>query len=95
MAVQGFKSRALEQFYKDGNARKLPKQQLAKIEDILMQLADDEPIETLRAKPGYRLHRLKGGERGVWAVRVTGNWRITFRIDRDGNVYGIDLIDYH
>lgn len=95
MAIEGFRNKALERLYAAGDSRKLQKQQLAKIEDILIRLNDDEPLESLRAKPGYRLHQLKGGGRGVWSVRVTGNWRITFRVDQDGSVYDIDLIDYH
>jgi plasmid maintenance system killer protein len=27
-------------------------------------------------------------------VTVSGNWRITFRIE-DGNVFDVDLTDYH
>ena len=44
--------------------------------------------------PGYRLHRLKGELRGLWSVTVSGNWRVTFRIEK-GNVFDVDLTDYH
>ena len=44
--------------------------------------------------PGYRLHRLKGELRGLWSVTVSGNWRVTFRIEA-GNVFDVDLTDYH
>lgn len=44
--------------------------------------------------PGYRLHRLKGQMRGLWSISVSGNWRITFRFE-DGDVYDVDLVDYH
>jgi proteic killer suppression protein len=44
--------------------------------------------------PGYRLHALKGGLKGLWSVTVSGNWRITFRVE-DGNVFDVDLTDYH
>jgi proteic killer suppression protein len=43
---------------------------------------------------GYRLHRLKGDLKGFWAIDVTGNWRVVFRLDA-GDVYDVDLIDYH
>ena len=46
-------------------------------------------------KPGYALHRLKGSRRGHWAVRVTGNWRIVFRMDVPGEVTVVNLEDYH
>ena len=44
--------------------------------------------------PSYRLHRLKGDRRGLWSVRVSGNWRIVFRFV-DGEAVDVDLIDYH
>ena len=45
-------------------------------------------------RPGYRLHALKGNQRGLWSVRVSGNWRIVFRF-LDGEAVDVNLIDYH
>jgi proteic killer suppression protein len=37
--------------------------------------------------PGLRLHPLKGTRKGTGAVRVSGNWRITFKfVDADAEV---------
>ena len=44
--------------------------------------------------PGLRLHPLKGDRAGQWSVFVLGNWRIVFRF-ADGEVVGVDLVDYH
>ena len=44
--------------------------------------------------PGYRLHPLKGDLKTFWSIAISGNWRIIFRFD-DGDVYDVDLIDYH
>ncbi len=44
--------------------------------------------------PGYVLHPLTGNLRGFWSVRVSGNWRVVFRIE-GGHACGVDLIDYH
>jgi len=44
--------------------------------------------------PGYRLHALKGDRKGFWSVTISGNWRIIFRIV-EGDVYDVDLVDYH
>jgi plasmid maintenance system killer protein len=50
------------------------------------------------AKPGtctaFRLHPLKGSRKGVWAVTVRANWRVTFRFE-GGDAYDVDLEDYH
>jgi toxin HigB-1 len=43
--------------------------------------------------PGLFLHELAGQRQGIWAVRVSGNWRITF--DFDGvDACDVDLEDY-
>ena len=44
--------------------------------------------------PGLDLHELKGRRRGTWAVRVSGNWRITFRFEGEDAV-DVDYEDYH
>jgi proteic killer suppression protein len=32
--------------------------------------------------------------KGLWSVTVSGNWRVTFRIE-NGDVFDVDLADYH
>ena len=44
--------------------------------------------------PGFRLHRLKGKDKGRWSIWVNGSWRVTFEYD-DGNVYIVNYEDYH
>jgi Plasmid maintenance system killer protein len=44
--------------------------------------------------PGLDLHSLKGDRAGTWAVKVSGNWRVTFTfIGQDAN--DVDYEDYH
>jgi len=61
-----------------------------------MQLAaldTAQATEDMRV-PGFRLHSLKGQERGRWSIWVNANWRLTFEF-RDGNAYVVDYEDYH
>jgi proteic killer suppression protein len=44
--------------------------------------------------PGLGLHELKGDREGTWAVKVSGNWRVTFRfMSRDAET--VNYEDYH
>ncbi|MGD0370045.1 MAG: type II toxin-antitoxin system RelE/ParE family toxin [Acidobacteriaceae bacterium] len=44
--------------------------------------------------PGLDLHELRGARRGTWAVKVSGNWRVTFTcVGQD--VDRVDCEDYH
>lgn len=76
------------------DARGVSPEHAARIEEILLLLDGAGPLAAL-TPPTYGLHRLKGGPlKGAWAVKVSGNWRITFRVIGD-TVYDVDLIDYH
>jgi len=46
------------------------------------------------ALPGLELHPLKGDRKNSWAVRVSGNWRITFKFS-GSDVKDVDYEDYH
>ena len=45
------------------------------------------------ALPGLDLHPLRGELDGYWAVKVSANWRVIFRIE-DGDAVDVDLVDY-
>lgn len=44
--------------------------------------------------PESNLFKLKGKMKGLWSVKVSGNWRIAFSF-KEGNAYNVDYIDYH
>lgn len=64
-----------------------------RVSEILSVLDAAKTIEEADI-PGYRLHPLMGNRQGYWSVKVTGNWRITFRF-QDGYAEDVDLEDYH
>jgi toxin HigB-1 len=64
-----------------------------RIRRILTVLDAAETIDGI-ALPGFRLHPLKGDRKGLWSVTVSGNWRIVFRFE-GGDVFDVDLVDYH
>lgn len=93
-AVRGFKHKGLARFYEKEAAGGIPHQHRKRILGILRALDGNTPLKALEMLPGFRPHPLKGNRKGQWAVRLTGNRRIVFRIE-DNEVYDIDLIDYH
>ena len=50
--------------------------------------------ESILGPPGWRIHQLTGDRAGTWSVSVSGNWRITFRIE-DGEIEDLNLENYH
>lgn len=51
--------------------------------------------DELRAPPNYGAHQLTGDRKGEWALTVTKNWRMTFRVNIAGAIEDMDLEDYH
>jgi proteic killer suppression protein len=90
--VRRIKSKALKLFAK-GDASKISAAWRSRIRQILsaLNVAAHPPDLNL---PGLDFHELKGHRKGTFAVRVTGNWRVTFQWDDDGP-FAVDLEDYH
>lgn len=93
--IDGFSHKGLEKsFEKDDNSG-LPAQQVAKIRSILAQLDAASSPEEMNF-PGSDYHQLKGNRKGVYAVKVTGNYRITFRFNKkEGYAFDVNYEDYH
>ena len=91
--IESFRHKGLKRLYERGDRSKVAADYADKIERILARLDQATKPEDMDI-PGYRLHPLKGDLKGVWAVSVTGNWRIVFRLE-NGNAHDVDLIDYH
>lgn len=91
--IKTFKHKGLKLYYETGSTRGIQADHAGRVR---MQLAAlDSAIEVLDLDiPGYKLHPLKGNRKGVWAISVSGNWRLTFEF-RDGHVYLLDYEDYH
>ena len=97
IAIEKFKSRPLQRFAETGEeryARKLgvPKQYHERLLKILHRLASAHPLDGFSGSS--RLHPLQGNLKGLWAVTLFGSRRIVFRFE-NGDVYDVDLVDYH
>ena len=94
MRIVGFRHKALERFWLDSDARGLPAKHVEKIRAMLTALGEAANLTEIERYSGWRLHPLKGDRRGAWAMIVTRNHRLTFKLSgRD--VTEIDLEDYH
>ena len=91
--IKSFRHRGLKRFYGRGDRSLIHPDLRERVEVILALLDVASSPESMRF-PDYRLHPLKGKLRGYWSVTVKTNWRIIFRFE-GGNVYDVELIDYH
>lgn len=91
--IRTFRSKPLETFFATGKAAGLPVPNTMRIARILRALDVAEEATDMNI-PGYGFHALKGSRNGQFAVTVSGNWRITFRI-RNGEAVDVNIEDYH
>jgi len=91
--IKSFAHKGLEAFFKKGTVKGIQPKHAARLGRILDRLDAAAEVRDMDA-PGYALHPLKGDLSGHWSVKVSGNWRLTFRFEQ-GNAYVVDYQDYH
>lgn len=91
--IQSFRHKGLRRFCESGSLAGIQPQHAARLRLQLAALDTAVAIEDMDI-PGFRLHPLRGRERGRWSIWVSGNWRLTFEFV-DGNAYVLDYEDYH
>ncbi len=91
--IVSFRHKGLKQLFERGNRRGVNPQHVEKIENILGVLDIAQKIEDVDVH-SFRLHPLTGELKGFWSVTVRANWRVVFRFE-NGNVFEVDLLDYH
>lgn len=89
-----FRHKGLKALYDKDSVKGVPAQAAEKIKRILAALEFADDLAQVVTMPGWKLHPLKGDRKGEFSITVTGNWRITFRLE--GNtVIDVNLKDYH
>lgn len=91
--IKSFKHKGLEKFYLLGNKSGIQEKHAQRLRLILNRLNLITEINDIDI-PGLNLHKLKGELKEYWSLKVSGNWRITFKFENE-NVYIVDYQDYH
>ena len=91
--IRSFDHKGLELFYRKGSSKGIQAIHAKRLRLILGLLDSVTVVEGMSA-PGLDLHRLKGAKKGLWAVTVQANWRLTFRFV-DGDAEVVNYVDYH
>ncbi len=91
--IQKIRQTGLKKLYEDDIVAKVNPDHADKLRRILARLdaaSDPQDMDL----PGYRRHELKGQRKGTWSVKVSGNWRVTFRFE-GSCATDVDFEDYH
>ncbi|MEQ1645310.1 MAG: type II toxin-antitoxin system RelE/ParE family toxin [Pyrinomonadaceae bacterium] len=91
--IKSFRHKGLEKFFETGSRAGIQPHHSKRLRMQLAALDTSQSIEDMDI-PGFRLHPLKGNDKGRWSIWVNGNWRLTFEFI-DGHAYVLDYEDYH
>lgn len=91
--IKGFKHKGLEKFFLRGTKAGIQVKHASRLRIILGRLHASTTPQDMDL-PGLQLHGLTGNRKGIWSVKVNGNWRITFEF-RGEDAYIVDYEDYH
>jgi proteic killer suppression protein len=81
------------QLFESGIPAGVNPQHAPRLRKILALLETAETLNDMDL-PGLHLHELKGERKGTWSLKVSGNWRVTFKL-KQGDVIDVNYEDYH
>jgi proteic killer suppression protein len=93
VAIVGFRHKGLERFFAIGVKAGIQAKHAEKLRLILGRLNVATSVKDMDL-PGLDLHELRGSRKGAWAVKVSGNWRLTFTC-AGKDIDSVDYEDYH
>jgi proteic killer suppression protein len=91
--IKSFTHKGLFKFFETGSTSGIQAKHAARLSCILGVLDAAQSLQDI-ALPSYDLHPLKGDKKGLWSIKVSGNWRIVFCFE-EGDVYVVNYLDYH
>ena len=91
--IRSFAYKGLERFFLKGSKSGIQARQASRLRLILGRLSTAVAPADMNL-PGLALHRLAGDRLGIWSVKVSGNWRITFRFVGQ-HAEAVNYEDYH
>lgn len=94
MQIESITHKGLKRFFETGNAKGLVGD-VSRLRKMLAYINAAGSMDELAIPPNYGLHALSGDRAGTWAMTVTRNWRLTFRLNDAGAIEDMNLEDYH
>jgi len=91
--IKSFRHKGIEKFFTTGSKAGIQAQHERRLTMMLTKLDEaTEPEDMNLDRWGF--HPLRGNLNGHWAVRVNGNWRLTFAFEGEDAIL-VDYQDYH
>ena len=94
--IRSFKDKETELVFLGEFSKKLPQAIQKMALRKLIMLDDSLSINDLRVPPSNHLEQLKGDKKGLWSIRINGQYRIIFKVNENKSDYeNVEIVDYH
>ena len=90
--ILSIRHEGLSRLFEDGDTRGVHPEHVERLQKILERL-DTTFVEYDVDVADFRLHRLYGDGPHYWAVMVDDNWRVSFRLSKEG-LWDVDYFVY-
>ena len=91
--IKSFRHKGIQQFFETGSKAGISTEHESKLARQLFLLNSAKNPQEMDVI-GWKLHPLKGDLVDHWAVKVSGNWRLTFAFYGEDAIL-VDYQDYH
>lgn len=91
--IKSRKHKGLRKFFEEGDTSKIQPKHAEKLSLLLFQLASAIKPEDMNT-PGNGFHKLTGGLKGHYSIKVSASWRLIFMFDRADAIL-VDYLNYH
>lgn len=91
--IKSFAHKGLEKLFYNNTKKGIKAEYAQKLLDILDRLDASYIVEDMNF-PGSNLHELSGKKKGIWTVKVSGNWLVTFKFE-NGEAHVVSYEGYH
>jgi proteic killer suppression protein len=92
--IRGFKDAKTEEVFQGRCPKGFPASLLKVARRKLGMLDAAFALEDLRSPPNNKLHALKGGRTGQYAIWVNDQYRVCFEWS-DAGANNVEIVDYH
>jgi proteic killer suppression protein len=92
--IAGFRNKETEKLWQSGRSRRLAAELRLRAFKKLSILNAALTLDNLRVPPGNQLEALRGNRAGQYSIRINDQYRVCF-VWRDGNVFEVEIVDYH
>lgn len=95
MSIRTFAHKGAEEIFLTGRSRRIGPQFRKRMSFLLDAIDGATGVQDLAGAHGF--YALTGPRAGIYALSVSGNWRLTFRFEHDTprDVLGVNFEDYH